>query len=72
MILDKQLTYQQKVWIAVVSASVWIYFRDFSCYKLLPRKSILAVAGVALWTYYNYSEPLLLPIGLFIMFFFRG
>lgn len=64
------LSYHHKVIIATISAVIWIYFRTFDCYALLPRKSIVSVALVGLWTYYNYQEPLLLPIGLILMYLY--
>ena len=51
MILDKYLSFDQKVKIAIVAGSIWIYFRTFECYKLLPRKSIISVILVSLWIY---------------------
>lgn len=67
MLLDICLTYSQKVWIAVVSAGFWIYFRTSECYLLIPRRHILPVIFVMLWAYLNYLEPLFLPIGLLIL-----
>jgi len=72
MILDKYLSFDQKVKIAIVAGSIWIYFRTFECYKLLPRKSIISVILVSLWIYLNYYEPLFLPIGLLIMYIYRS
>jgi hypothetical protein len=60
-----------KIYIATLSAMIWIYYRTFDCYALLPRKSLLSVVLVALWTYFNYMEPLLLPIGLLLMYLAR-
>ena len=68
MILDNYLTFSQKIIIALVSASIWIYFRDISNYKLLPRKSIISILIICFWLYLNYYEPLIVPIGLLIMY----
>ena len=68
MILDNYLTFSQKIIIALVSASIWIYFRDISNYKLLPRKSIIFILIICFWLYLNYYEPLVIPIGLLIMY----
>lgn len=70
MILDNYLTFSQKVIIALVSASIWIYFRDVSNYKLLPRKSIISIIIICFWLYLNYYEPLVVPIGLLIMYIY--
>ena len=72
MILDKYLSFDQKVKISIIAGSIWIYFRTLECYKLLPRKSIISVILVSLWVYFNYYEPLFLPIGLLIMFIYSG
>ena len=68
MILDKYLNFDQKVILSIISGSIWIYFRTFECYKLLPRKSIISVVLVSIWIYMNYYEPLFLPIGLLFMY----
>lgn len=70
MILDSYLTFSQKIIIALISASIWIYFRDISNYKLLPRKSIIAIFIVCFWLYLNYYEPLVVPIGLLFMYIY--
>ena len=70
MILDNYLTFEQKIYISLLFSTVWIYFRDFGCYRLLPRKSILAVFLVCIWMYCNYYEPLSVPIGLVIMYLY--
>ncbi len=67
MLFDKYLTYEQKIYIAIISASIWIYFRTLGCYVALPRKSIISVILVSIWMYCNYYEPLSVPIGLSIM-----
>ena len=70
MILDNYLTFEQKIYISLLFSAVWIYFRDLGCYRLLPRKSILAVFIVCIWMYCNYYEPLSAPIGLVIMYLY--
>lgn len=67
MILDKRISYDTKVWIAVVCAGLWIYFRTSDCYNMIPRQHIFPVVFVCGWTYLNYYEPLFLPIGLSIL-----
>jgi hypothetical protein len=68
MILDKYISYNQKVIIAMISGGIWIYFRTNECYKMIPRKQILPVIFILIWIYLNYYEPLFLPIGLLILF----
>jgi len=67
MILDKYISYNKKVIIAVVISGFWIYFRTSDCYKMIPRSHIFPVLFVMTWTYLNYYEPLFLPIGLLIL-----
>jgi len=67
MILDKYLSYNNKVLIAVICSGLWIYFRTSDCYKLIPRHHIFPIVFVMIWAYLNYYEPLFLPIGLFIL-----
>lgn len=67
MLFDKYITFDQKIIIAVLSAAIWIYFRTWGCYKLIPRKSIFSVIFVCIWLYLNYYEPLVVPIGLSIL-----
>ena len=55
MILDKWISYDKKVWIAVVCAGLWIYFRTSDCYNMIPRQHIFPVVFVCGWTYLNYS-----------------
>ena len=68
MILDRHLTHQQKIIIAMVAAAIWIYFRTFDCYKLLKRKSLISIPIVIAWIYLYNKDPLFLPIGLAIMY----
>ena len=67
MLLDKYLTFEQKVYIAIIASAIWIYFRTLGCYLALPRKSFISVILVSIWMYCNYYEPLSAPIGLIIM-----
>ena len=70
MILDRHLTHQQKIIIAMVAAAIWIYFRSFGCYALLKRKKVLSIVLVVAWIYLYDKDPLFLPIGLAIMVLF--
>ena len=70
MILDKSLTHQQKIYIAMVVAAVWIYFRTTNCYVALPRKNIISIVLVVFWIYLYNKDPLFLPIGLLGMYLF--
>ena len=67
MILDKFLTYHQKIAISILCGCLWIYFRTADCYLLIPRLHIFPVIFVGLWIYLNYYDPLFLPIGLVIL-----
>ena len=64
MLLDKYLSYNGKVIIAVICSGFWIYYRTSDCYKLKPRMHIFPIVFVMSWVYLNYYEPLFLPIGL--------
>jgi len=68
MILDKYLSYKNKVIIAVICGGIWIYFRTAECYALLPRKNIFASIFIITWMYLNYYEPLVAPLGLLMLF----
>ena len=70
MILDKYLSFDQKIYISLVVAAIWIYFRTQSCYALLPRHSLLSVMLVVFWLYANYYEPLVVPIGLLVLYLY--
>lgn len=70
MILDNYLTFEQKIYIAVISSVIWIYLRTSDCYALIPRKSIFSVLFVATWVYTNYYEPLVVPLGLLILYLY--
>ena len=67
MLLDRFLTYEQKVMISIICGGLWIYFRTSDCYKMIPRKHIFPVVFVCIWIYLNYYEPLFLPIGLLVL-----
>ena len=68
MIFDSYFNYNSKVIFSVICSGIWIYFRTSECYKLIPRVNIFSVLFVMIWCYFNYYEPLFLPIGLLILF----
>ena len=70
MILNNYLTFEQKIYIAVISSMIWIYLRTSDCYALIPRKSIFSVLFVAIWVYTNYYDPLVVPLGLLILYLY--
>jgi hypothetical protein len=70
MILDKYLTFQQKIYISLISCAIWIYFRTAECYLMIPRKSLFSVIFVVIWVYINYYEPLVAPIGLTTLYLY--
>ena len=67
MILDDYINFEQKTYIAMLSSSIWIYFRTKECYSMIPRESLFSVIFVTIWLYLNYYEPLVVPIGLLIL-----
>jgi magnesium-transporting ATPase (P-type) len=67
MLLDNFFTYNQKVLFSIICGGFWIYFRTSECYNLIPRKHIFSVVFVCIWIYYNYYDPLFLPIGLLLL-----
>lgn len=67
MLLDKYLSYNNKVLIAVICSGFWIYFRTSDCYNLIPRMRVFPIIFVMGWVYLNYYEPLFLPIGLIVL-----
>ena len=67
MFLDKYLSYNNKVIIAIIFAGLWIYFRTAECYAMIPRYSIFASIFVMTWVYLYSYEPLFCPIGLGIL-----
>jgi len=67
MFLDKFISYDRKVYIALIFSGLWIYFRTAQCYEMIPRHEIFPVIFVVCWTYLNYYEPLFLPIGLAVL-----
>jgi hypothetical protein len=70
MILDKYLTFQQKIYISLIACAIWIYFRTTECYSMIPRKSLFSVIFVLIWVYINYYEPLVAPIGLATLYLY--
>jgi len=72
MFLDKTLSYKNKVYLSVICAGLWIYFRTADCYNMIPRHHIFPVIFVMGWTYLNYYEPLFLPIGLSILILYSN
>lgn len=70
MLLDKYLTFKQKIYISLVACAIWIYFRTAECYSMIPRKSLFSVIFVVVWVYINYYEPLVAPIGLTILYLY--
>lgn len=70
MILDKYLTFQQKIYISLIACAIWIYFRTAECYSMIPRKSLFSVIFVLIWVYINYYEPLVAPIGLATLYLY--
>ena len=67
MLLDKYLTFDQKVFISIVCGGLWIFFRTAECYNMIPRLHIFPVIFVTIWIYLNYYEPLFLPLGLLVL-----
>jgi hypothetical protein len=70
MILDKYLTFEQKIYISLVTCAIWIYFRTDQCYAMIPRKSLFSVLIITIWVYLNYYDPLSAPIGLSILYLY--
>ena len=70
MLLDRYFSFNQKIIISLISASIWIYYRTLGCYKMLPRKSYLSIFIIIVWMYLNYYEPLVVPIGLLILYIY--
>ena len=64
------LTREKKIFISCLIGAIWIYYREENNYKLLPRKNISSVILVSGWIYFNYQEPLLLPVGLMFMYIY--
>jgi hypothetical protein len=67
MLLDRYLTFDQKVLLSIVSGGLWIYFRTAECYSMIPRLRLFPVLFVCSWIYLNYYEPLFLPLGLLVL-----
>ena len=72
MFLDKYLSYNNKVIIAIIFAGLWIYFRTAECYSMIPRYSIFASIFVMTWVYLYSYEPLFCPIGLGILILYTN
>jgi len=72
MLLDTFLSHQQKIYLAMITASIWIYYRTFDCYALLQRKKVISILLVILWIYLYNRDPLFLPIGMAIMFAYKS
>lgn len=70
MILDKYLSFHNKVIISIICAGLWIWFRTAECYAMLPRQSLFSVLFIMVWVYVNYYEPLVCPIGILILIFY--
>jgi hypothetical protein len=67
MLFDKYISNEMKIYIAILSGALWIYFRTSDCYNMIPRLHILPVIFVSLWIYLNYKDPLFLPLGLLLL-----
>lgn len=67
MILDRYLSFNTKIVIAVIASGIWIFFRTNQCYDMIPNGKLYPLLFVMPWTYINYYEPLALPIGLAIL-----
>jgi hypothetical protein len=67
MILDEWLTYEQKVFLAMMAGGLWIFFRTSDCYQMIPRLHVIPVLFVVGWIYLNYYDPLFLPLGLAVL-----
>ena len=72
MILDKYISFHKKVFISVICAGFWIYFRTAQCYDMIPRNHIFPVVFVMGWVYLNYYDPLFLPLGLFVLILYTA
>lgn len=70
MILDNIISYNQKIFLSMLCGAIWIYFRNIQSYILLPNYSIISIILVTIWIYFNYQDPLFLPIGLSIMYIY--
>ena len=70
MFLDKYLSDNNKVIIAIICAGLWIYFRTSECYAMIPSHSYFASIFVMIWVYLYSYEPLFCPIGLLILLYY--
>ena len=71
MILDKYISYNRKVIIAVACAGLWIFFRTADCYVMVPRLHIFPAIFIMIWTYLCYYDPLFTPLGLAILVIYK-
>ena len=67
MILDKYISYNNKVIIALICTGLWMYFRTAECYAMIPRHSIFSSIFVMAWLYLYTYDPLVVPIGIIIL-----
>ena len=44
--LDDYINFEQKTYIAMLSSSIWIYFRTKECYSMIPRESLFSVISI--------------------------
>jgi len=70
MLLDNYISKETKIIISCICGAIWIYFRKLENYKLLPNNRIISCILVIIWIYLNYYEPLMLPLGLVIMYIY--
>jgi len=70
MLFDNYLSYEIKVYIALIASSIWIYYRTLGCYSALPRGSILSIIFVNIGMYFNYYEPLTAPVSLTLLYLY--
>ena len=43
MILDKYISFKNKVYISLICSALWIFFRTEDCYDMIPRKNIVPI-----------------------------
>ena len=71
MILDKYLSHNSKIVIALICVGLWMYFRRAECYAMIPRHSIFSSIFVMTWLYLYTYEPLVVPIGIIILLIYK-
>lgn len=59
-----------KIVISIISGMIWIYFRNYECYRALPNNSLLSALLVGIWIWLNYQDPLFLPLGLVLLYLY--